>query len=229
MMRWFRFYNDAMRHPKVAQLSDAHFRLWVELLCLASENDGEIPTEETLKALLRRRLDHLKAGLSALLRAGLMVPSGEGYAPHGWDKRQYKSDTSTERSRKFREKCNVAETVDATPPDTEADTEAEKIAPKGACAPDDALTPKDILESWNIFAPQYGLPTATRMTKAREGQAKARLREYPANDDWQRAFRTIAQSPWLRGENDRGWRADIDFMLQAKSFPKLVEGSYGKN
>lgn len=32
MSRWFRFYADAVRNPKVARLSDQQFRLWVELL-----------------------------------------------------------------------------------------------------------------------------------------------------------------------------------------------------
>lgn len=129
-MRWFRFYNDAMRHPKVAQLTDAQFRLWVEVLCVASENDGIIPPLDTLKTVLRRRLDHLKGAFKALLKAGLIDALSDGYAPHGWDKRQYKSDSSTERSRKHRENCNVAATPAATAPDTDTDTEAEKIPPK---------------------------------------------------------------------------------------------------
>jgi hypothetical protein len=128
MMRWFRFYNDAMRNSKVAQLSDANFRLWVELLCVASENDGRIPHDEALKTVLRRRLDHLQGGLRALLKAGLIDALTVGYAPHDWDKRQYKSDVSTERSRKHREKCNVAATVNATPPDTETDADTEITA-----------------------------------------------------------------------------------------------------
>lgn len=116
-MRWFRFYADAMRDPKVARLSDAEFRLWMECLCVASENDGLIPAEGDLKHILKRRLDHLSRGLKALIRAGLMDVLEVGYKPHGWDKRQYKSDSSTDRSRKHREKCNVA----ATPPDTDTE------------------------------------------------------------------------------------------------------------
>jgi hypothetical protein len=52
------------------------------------------------------------------------------YAIHAWDKRQYKSDTSTERVKRFRERSsNATETVNETPPDTETetDTETDKI------------------------------------------------------------------------------------------------------
>lgn len=117
--RWFRFYADAMRHPKVAKLPDPTFRLWVELLCVAAENEGHIPAADDLKHMLKRRLDHLLRGLQDLIRASLIDPLEVGYTPHGWDKRQYKSDVSTDRVRKYRKKGNVSETS----PDTETDTD----------------------------------------------------------------------------------------------------------
>lgn len=119
--RWFRFYSAAMRDPKVARLTDKQFRLWVNLLAVASENDGHIPALDTLKHILNRRLDHLLTGVKELLSAGLIDPLADGYEPHNWNKFQYKSDTSTERVTKFRAKRNVSE----TPPDTETDTETD--------------------------------------------------------------------------------------------------------
>lgn len=130
--RWFRFYADAMRHPKVARLNDAQFRLWVELLSVAAENDGRIPPADDLKHMLKRRLDHLLRGLDDLIRASLIDPLDHGYEPHGWKKRQYKSDVSTDRVRKYRAKGNVSETA----PDTE--TETELPIPNGIGAAPDA-------------------------------------------------------------------------------------------
>lgn len=109
--RWFRFYADAMRNPKVAALSDHDFRLWVELLAIASENDGHIPPLESLKYVLKRRLDHLSRGLNGLIRALLIDALSDGYEPHNWSKFQYKSDVSTDRVNKHRAKRNVSETV----------------------------------------------------------------------------------------------------------------------
>lgn len=119
MSRWFRFYSDAMRDPKVAKLSDSDFRLWTELLSIACENDGIIPPLDDLKHLLRRRLDHLKRGVDRLIRGLLIEVLDECYTPVNWRKLQYISDTSTERVKKHRAKCNVS----VTPPDTETDTE----------------------------------------------------------------------------------------------------------
>lgn len=130
MARWFRVYSDAMRNPKVASLSDGDFRLWVELLSIAAENDGRIPPVSDLKHLLRRRLDHLKGGLDRLIRASLMDALEDGYEPHSWSKFQYKSDTSTDRVARHRAKRNVSE----TPPDTDTDTDTEVTVAKATDA-----------------------------------------------------------------------------------------------
>lgn len=111
MNRWFRFYADAMRNPKVARLSDFEFRLWMELLCVAAENDGKIPCAEDLKGILKRRLDHLLRGLNGLIRHGLIDSLDNHYEPHNWSKFQYKSDSSTARVTLHRKKRNVSVTA----------------------------------------------------------------------------------------------------------------------
>ncbi len=125
MNRWFRFYAEAMRNPKIIRLSDKDFRLWVRLLAVAAENGGSIPCLDDLKHMLSMRLDHLSSGVDRLISGGLIDVLDGGYEPHNWNKFQYKSDTSTERVTKHRKKRNVSE----TPPDTEADTEAETDTP----------------------------------------------------------------------------------------------------
>lgn len=122
MARWFRFYADAMRNPKVLRLSDSDFRLWVRLLAIASENDGKIPAAADLKLALGMRLDHLLGGLKRLISGGLVDDLGGSYEPHNWGKFQYKSDTSTPRVTLHRAKRNVSE----TPPDTDTDIPVDK-------------------------------------------------------------------------------------------------------
>lgn len=135
MSRWFRFYAAAIRHPKVARLSDKDYRVWTELLSIAAENDGSIPCLSDLKHLLNRRLDHLSSSVDRLVNGGLIDVLGNGYEPHGWTERQYKSDTSTDRVHKHRAKRNVSVAVTETPPDTETDTECSVAKATGASAP----------------------------------------------------------------------------------------------
>lgn len=152
MSRWFRFYSDAIRNPKVAALSDADYRLWTELLSVAADNDGLIPCLEALKSLLRRRSDHLYAAVERLVKGGLIDRVEDGFEPHNWRKFQYKSDSSTDRVKRFRA---VSRNVSETPPDTETDTETENPhSPPTGGKPDYAffgkvirLVPRD-LDKW---------------------------------------------------------------------------------
>lgn len=44
---------------------------------------------------------------------------------------------------------------------------------------------------------------------------------------WDEALRKVTISSWLRGNNDRQFKASLSFMCQAKSFRKLLSGNYG--
>lgn len=46
-------------------------------------------------------------------------------------------------------------------------------------------------------------------------------------DGWDRALANIEKSSFLRGRTGRDFRADLDFVCQAKSFGKLHDGGYG--
>lgn len=107
--------------------------------------------------------------------------------------------------------------------------EEEELEPNGSCASDDArFTVSDFVESWNEVAQRCGLPSIAKLTDRRKRAFAVRQREYPEIEAWRAAFRCLADSPWMHGDNKTGWRADPDFFLQAKSFTKLVEGSYGQ-
>lgn len=91
---------------------------------------------------------------------------------------------------------------------------------------DRPLTADEVLEAWNIRADELGLPKA-KMTDARRKALRSRLRTH-TTDDFTEAISALGRSAFLRGENERGWRADFDFFLQPKSFQKLIEGGYDR-
>jgi hypothetical protein len=93
-----------------------------------------------------------------------------------------------------------------------------------ACA-DPPLTKREILEAWDQRMVPLGFPAVRKMTAQRDRQLSARLKDSTI-EDWQRAMDALERSRFCRGENDRGWRADFDFLLQPKSFTKLLEGAY---
>lgn len=127
MARWFRFYDEALNDPKVQRLDGETFKAWINLLCLASQNDGKLPAADDIAFALRMDRNAVVTLLERLLNGGLIDrlnggANGYHYAPHGWSQRQYKSDTSNERVKRYRERSrNVTETA----PDTETDTETD--------------------------------------------------------------------------------------------------------
>ena len=235
MSRWFRLYDEMLDDPKAQRLPPQDFKIWINLLCLASRNDGKLPCISDIAFALRISENDAVTMVERLHIAGLIDkrnggPDGFRYSPHGWEKRQYKSDNSADRVKKHREKrngeCNVSCNVTETPPDTETDTDTETDK-KDMSSDDDRVSVKDIVEAWNELAEAKGLAKVVRVTDTRRKQIQARIKEYEP-DDWSKALTAIYKSKFLCGENDRGWKADFDFLLQPKSFVKLVEGAYDR-
>jgi hypothetical protein len=126
--RWFRMYDELLDDPKVQMLPAADFKSWVNLLCLASRNDGRFPNVSAIAFALRETEDAVSTLLERLLSGGLIErrsggADGAHYAPYKWDERQYKSDTSTNRVKRFRERYK---SQNETAPDTETEAYTEK-------------------------------------------------------------------------------------------------------
>jgi uncharacterized protein YdaU (DUF1376 family) len=99
----------------------------------------------------------------------------------------------------------------------------EELVPDGT-SPRDAL---EAFEAYNNLALKVGLPQARTLTPQRRKNLMARLREHGGLEAWGIALANIERSAFLRGRNDRGWRCDLDFLLQASRFAKVVDGTYG--
>jgi hypothetical protein len=123
---WFRMYAGVINDPKVMRLPEVTRWHWVACLCVASDNGGKLPPAADLAFSLRMTEQRAAVLVTELHRAGLLDKVGGGFAPHNWEGRQYKSDSSTERVKRFRErKSTVAPAVTGTPPE-QSRTETEQ-------------------------------------------------------------------------------------------------------
>lgn len=84
----------------------------------------------------------------------------------------------------------------------------------------------EAFHAYNATAERCGLPQAAKFTPDRERKIAARLKDYGL-DGWMQAIGNIEKSSFLTGGTDHGFRADLDFVCQAKSFGKLHDGGYG--
>lgn len=155
MSRWFRFYDDAVNDPKVQRLPGEKFKVWVNLLCLASKNDGVLPPLVDIAFILRMTEEKISSLLNEFCAAMLIDPTEVenapmSYAPHNWDGRQYRSDvtdpTAPTRQKRYRDRKRNDRNATVTDKRPESEqiqtTETEK---QNAAAPQAALDGFDSL------------------------------------------------------------------------------------
>ena len=123
MSRWFRFYDCVVDDPKAQRLPPHLFKTWVNLLCLASRSNGVIPPVDDVAFSLRISTTDAQAQIDELIGVGLLdIRPDKRFEPHNWAARQFQSDTSKERTRKYRKRktengCDVTVTAGVTPPE----------------------------------------------------------------------------------------------------------------
>ncbi|MES2904527.1 MAG: hypothetical protein V4696_10115 [Pseudomonadota bacterium] len=88
------------------------------------------------------------------------------------------------------------------------------------------VKPEQVIEAWNAMAETTGVHKA-RLTPDRRKKLATFIKRNPIEDITE-AIWSVPRSPFLCGENDRGWKAGIDFMLQPSSFTRMIEGTYGQ-
>jgi hypothetical protein len=207
MSRWWRAYDESLHNPKLLALPDRVHRAWFNLLCVASKNGGVLPSTATVAIELRVTAPKAAEYITALVAAELFDEIEPGkFSPHNWNARQYKSDVSTERVKRFR---NAKRNVSETPPETEnreQKTDAEKKETRAS-----ALAvgwPEDFREQfWAKYPNKVGKPKAlAKLEAAMKRGAKwpevsagldRYIREKPADRAWLNPETFINQERWL--------------------------------
>ncbi|GEC40122.1 hypothetical protein JOH52_002808 [Sinorhizobium meliloti] len=109
-----------------------------------------------------------------------------------------------------------------TPPSPKPQSSIPPSPPKGGSSPTGV---DQVVTAFSEMARQSGLSVPRAVTASRRRSLLLRIEEHglPAVLD---AIQRIGRSRFCRGENDRGWRADLDFLCQPKSFVSILEGKY---
>lgn len=140
MNSWFRFYVEVLDDPKVQKLPPHLFKAWVNVLCIAASNGGVLPSIEDIAFRMRASAHDAETQIDELIGLGLIdIRRDMKREPHNWMKRQFVSDSSTSRVRKFRESKrklprNADETFHETAPEqNRSDSDTDQIPPMPPC------------------------------------------------------------------------------------------------
>jgi hypothetical protein len=79
-----------------------------------------------------------------------------------------------------------------------------------------------VRDSWNAS----GAITNRKFTPKLIRSCRARLRDPWWSEHWLAALEKIPRCPFLLGENDTGWKADLEWFLRPDSVQRIIEGKY---
>lgn len=102
-MSWVRLEDSFTSHPKIMELSDADFRVWIRLLChCAKVKDPSVDTKT------RKEVGGLTAGrVKRFESLGLLDRERNSHEVHDWTHYAPKDASSAERVRAFRARRSV--------------------------------------------------------------------------------------------------------------------------
>lgn len=252
--QWFRMYAGVLEDPKVQRLHPTLFKVWVNTLCVACRlEQPTLPPVGDLAFLLRMPEDETAAALDALVAANLLDRTEQGLEPHNWRARQYRSDVSTERVKRFRAEGvkryrNGGAAVSETPPDTDTDTDTDK-----ECAPQGAPAPVPVAGSFTLESPAAKpkkQKSAGAVVEPYSPEFESFWAAYPRHDGKREAFDKYRPAVKLLGPGAhdrlreaaaryRSRSAGSEFVLYAKTWlhnqrwedegPPVVANLTGKN
>jgi len=230
-MQWFRLYSRIVDDEKLRLLAFEDRWHFVALCCLRSsglllEPDSDLRTRK-IAVKLGIQVRELEEISRRLREVGLV---DEHLIPCGWDELQYRSDNSTDRVQKYREKQrrNKAKrqgNVSATGQETEAETDKEE-SPNGDSSSDDerALDVEEVFQGYQNLARDLGLNVPRDLTPERRQLIRFRIRQYPL-EDFRTVFAKCRDSPFLRGDRGRT-PLKFDWLFKKANFQKVLEGNY---
>jgi len=246
---WLKWYpSDWRAEPGLRMCAWAARGLWIDMLGLMHEAEpyghlvinGKAPTPKQLAMLLgggnAREVERL---LAELEQAGVFsrTPDGTIYC-----RRMVRDHAKAQEGRDWANKrwANGENSGDpnkdpnggATETPITQKPEARSQMPESFSLRSNDGDPPDLaalaVADWNAVAEQTGLPSVQRLTAQRKAKLRARLTEAGGIEGWRAALAKLKANGWMHGQNERGWKASFDFLLQESSFTKLMEGAYDR-
>ena len=116
---------------------------------------------------------------------------------------------------------------DTRNPDTRnSSTKTPYISP----AAGDDIPCREIINLYHEILPE--LPQVMKLTDGRIRSIRARWLEDRSRQSlgwWRSYFVSVRSQAHLMGENGRGWRADLDFLVKKNKLIRVLEGAYRNN
>lgn len=133
-------------------------------------------------------------------------------------KNRWNKDSSNAKPKQTKSKK-----VQNTDNDIDYDNESENENEEKEVSKGEKIEFEKIVSIFNSLC--KNLPNVQKITDKRKSAIKARAEEYSLSEIGT-VFQHVSQSAFLNGDNDRGWTADFDWVMNPNNFIKILEGKY---
>lgn len=225
MRAWLRLYVESLDDPKIQKLSSKNFKFLINSWCLSAKFDGVIPSISDFAFGLRLKEKRATEIMNLFLAAELFDRKNNGFTPHNWDGRQYESDSSTVRVKRFRERFkedsgNASDQIRYRP-DTDQNNKKENEQRKNDCGsgcPDDIPFTAPYKESQTKLDQERKEPIGK---KQKNGRGSSRFPEDSValtaiSNPKTLVRRALLEKP--EGVSEQTWR-DFELQRRAKRAP----------
>lgn len=240
-MKWFKHLSTARNDEKIARLEDIAglegYGFYFKMLELVAEiidatgkcevtysitrwgRQANITTKKFL-ILLQRCSD---VGLMSVQRVGddvtVKIPNLLKYRDNHTRNLQVTSKQEEEEYKEEREE--EGEEKDSAP------ASAGMAAPESRQSPRHDCPHQEIIAEYHRILP--GLMVIRDWTPQRQKLLRSRWAENQERQElawWTRYFESVRASPFLMGQNEKGWQADLEWLIRPSNMPKVIEGKY---
>jgi predicted phage replisome organizer len=253
-VKWIKVVTDMFDNRKIKQIEklpagDSIIVIWFKLLCLAGSSNEQgfllftnrIPYNlEMLATEFNRPLNTIKLAITTFSEFGMIEIINDAICVCNWEKYQntdgmdkireqnrLRQQRHRERQKLLLEQKQNDVTLPVTLPVTlrnalEKDKDKDKeIINKGSKK--DKINYQEIVDLYNDTC--VSLCHVNKLTDSRKRAIRSRLKNYSL-EEITKAFQKAEASDFLKGDNNKNWIADFDFVMRDASLAKILEGSY---
>lgn len=251
-VEWIKQYVgmfDGMSFKKIkkAKINDKSIRdkltaVWFELLDLAGKcnHDGalygdDVSSFSDIATMIDRDEDELNVCMDYFMKERMITFSGEIYAITKWSEYQNIDGLEKIRESKRLAQARWREKKKAIPESSTVDSTVDSTVESRRISVDDAEEDKegdirykniDYKEIVSLFSSIcVSFPSVRTLSDSRKKAIRARLNTYSI-DDFKTMFQKAEASDFLKGNNDRNWQANFDWLIKDSNFAKVLEGNY---
>ena len=227
------FFNSK-RIKKLRKLAggDTYTIIYLKMQLVAMKNGGVLVytgLEKTFAEELALELDeepeNVCVTVNYLLSCGLLETSDdkEYFIPYAVLNTGSEGG-SAKRVREHRERKSLHCNAGVTQVKQLCNTEIENTADEPPATSSHSTPYETIKNLYNTLCPSFSKCTA--LSDARKKAIKARMSNGYTLDDFKTLFTKAENSSFLKGKNDRNWRASFDWLLKDANMAKVLDGNY---